>query len=77
LYFVVSAAGVAEPLTVARLSEEHGFLALDGRRLPIGARVLVFPNHSCPVANLVDELMVLDDGGRVERWRVAARGAIR
>jgi D-serine deaminase-like pyridoxal phosphate-dependent protein len=77
LAYALEAAGVAEPLTVARLSEEHGFLALDGRRLPIGARVLVFPNHSCPVANLVDELMVLDDGGRVERWRVAARGAIR
>jgi D-serine deaminase-like pyridoxal phosphate-dependent protein len=65
------------PLTVARLSEEHGFLALDGRSLKIGSRVLIFPNHACPVANLVDELTVLSADGGVERWHVAARGAIR
>jgi D-serine deaminase-like pyridoxal phosphate-dependent protein len=64
-------------LTVARLSEEHGFLALDGRSLKIGSRVLIFPNHACPVANLVDELTVLSADGGVERWHVAARGAIR
>jgi D-serine deaminase-like pyridoxal phosphate-dependent protein len=73
--YQLDAAEPAAPFTVARLSEEHGFLALEGRKLQLGARVLIFPNHSCPVANLVDELTVLGDS--VERWRVAARGTIR
>lgn len=74
--YALDAAAAEAPFTVARLSEEHGFLALGGRRLKLGARVLIFPNHSCPVANLVDELTVLSADG-VERWRVAARGTIR
>jgi D-serine deaminase-like pyridoxal phosphate-dependent protein len=75
--YPLDAAQAEMPFAVARLSEEHGFLALDGRRLEIGARVLIFPNHSCPVANLVDELTVLGEGGSVKHWRVAARGTIR
>ena len=75
--YPLEAAGAAEPLAVARLSEEHGFLALGGRSLRIGARVLIFPNHACPIVNLVDELSVLGEDGHVERWRVVARGAIR
>jgi D-serine deaminase-like pyridoxal phosphate-dependent protein len=69
--------GAATPYTVARLSEEHGFLSLDGRSLKIGTRVLIFPNHSCPIVNLVDHLTVLGEAGAVERWPVAARGTIR
>lgn len=75
--YPLAAAQAETPFAVARLSEEHGFLALDRRRLEIGARVLIFPNHSCPVANLVDELTVLGEGGSVKHWRVAARGTIR
>ena len=70
-------AAAASPFTVARLSEEHGFLAREGRDLKIGARVLIFPNHSCPIVNLVDAVTVLDAAGGVETWRVDARGAIR
>ena len=59
---------------VARLSEEHGFVEHAGKPLPIGAGALVFPNHSCPVANLADRLMVLRDKGEPAVWSVAARG---
>ena len=59
---------------VARLSEEHGFVEHAGQPLPIGSRALVFPNHSCPVANLADRLVVLRDDGEPVFWSVAARG---
>ena len=59
---------------VARLSEEHGFVEHAGQPLPIGSRALVFPNHSCPVANLADRLVVLRNDGGPMFWSVAARG---
>lgn len=69
--------GVAyeQRFTVARLSEEHGFVSRAGSDLKIGTRLLVLPNHSCPVINLYDRLVVQHDGG-VEFWNVAARGAL-
>ena len=63
-----------EGRTVARLSEEHGFVEHAGKPLPVGARALVFPNHSCPVVNLADRLVVLRDEGEPVFWSVAARG---
>jgi D-serine deaminase-like pyridoxal phosphate-dependent protein len=39
--------------------------------------VLIFPNHSCPIVNLVDAVSVLDTNGGVETWPVNARGTIR
>ncbi|CAN5784688.1 alanine racemase [soil metagenome] len=65
-----------EQLQVVRLSEEHGFVARGGADLPIGTRLRIVPNHSCPVVNLADELVVVSDGEVVGRWRVAARGAL-
>lgn len=61
-------------LTVANLSEEHGFIAHHGQPLEIGTRLMVIPNHSCPVANLADELVVLSEGAAPQAWVVAARG---
>lgn len=67
---------------VASLSEEHGWL----RRLPdapvlgVGDRVLLVPNHSCPIVNLSDELcsVSVSDAGEVthEYWPVICRGAV-
>jgi D-serine deaminase-like pyridoxal phosphate-dependent protein len=65
------------PFEVRRLSEEHGWVGLDGRRLAVGTRVLVLPNHACVVANLVDRLTVLAQGAAPVHWPVAARGTIR
>jgi D-serine deaminase-like pyridoxal phosphate-dependent protein len=59
---------------VARLSEEHGFVEHGGLPLAVGARALVIPNHSCPVANLADRLVVLQHEGEPAIWSVAARG---
>jgi D-serine deaminase-like pyridoxal phosphate-dependent protein len=66
-----------EPFEVRRLSEEHGWVAREGRDLPVGSKVLVLPNHSCVVANLVDSLTVLAAGAPPVQWPVAARGTIR
>ncbi|WP_367226828.1 alanine racemase [Mesorhizobium sp.] len=61
-------------LNVSRLSEEHGFVPREGTDLPIGTRLLILPNHSCPVVNLYDRLVVGDDPATdVE---VSARGAV-
>jgi D-serine deaminase-like pyridoxal phosphate-dependent protein len=77
LAYQMEAAGAVAPFTVSRLSEEHGFLAREGRGIRIGARVLIFPNHSCPIVNLVDAVTVLDSAGGAEMWPVNARGTIR
>jgi D-serine deaminase-like pyridoxal phosphate-dependent protein len=67
----------APPFSVARLSEEHGWVALEGRKLKIGTKVLVLPNHSCVVANLADDLVVLAESEAPQRFIVAARGRVR
>ncbi|MCR5856184.1 alanine racemase [Mesorhizobium sp. J428] len=51
--------GAEAPFTVEKLSEEHAFLRLGCRSLPIGTPVLILPNHSCPVANLSGGLLLL------------------
>lgn len=57
------------------LSEHHAVADLAGRPLPpLGSTVRVVPNHVCNAVNLVDEYVVLADGGLVDRWAVAARG---
>lgn len=54
--------GQDTPLTVAKLSEEHGFLEHNGEAPEIGSHVLILPNHSCPVANLSGSLTFLKRG---------------
>lgn len=58
-------------LVVAGLSEEHGKLVRTDFDLPIGAQVRIIPNHSCPVANLAREYVVIDKE-RVDTWPVDA-----
>lgn len=65
------------PLHVVKLSEEHGFLERGAADIPLGAKLRIVPNHSCPVANLADELVVVSGLHAVDRWRVAARGKVR
>lgn len=48
-----------EPLDVVRLSEEHGFVAHRGKRPAIGSKLLILPNHACPVINLAAEFTLL------------------
>lgn len=62
-------------MTIAALSEEHGFVVHDGKPPAIGTRLVILPNHACPVANLARELMVVE-GGTARRWPVDARGCV-
>jgi D-serine deaminase-like pyridoxal phosphate-dependent protein len=60
-------------------NEEHGILRMTSsrRRLRVGDRLEIIPNHVCPVMNLHDEVIGIRNG-RVEAvWAVAARGKIR
>jgi len=60
-------------------NEEHGILRMTStqRRLKVGDRLEIIPNHVCPVMNLHDEVIGIRNG-RVEAvWAVAARGKIR
>lgn len=67
----------APPLTVANVSEEHGFLEHQGNPPKIGNRVLIMPNHACTVVNLADELAAWSADGSVEALSVDARGRVR
>ena len=60
-------------LIVTGVSQEHG--QIDGpdpvpfERLPIGAKVRVFPNHVCMTAGSYEELLVVDSGEEIlARW---------
>lgn len=63
--------------SVTALSEHHATVVLpDGREAPsLGSLVAVAPNHVCTAVNLVDELVVTQQGKVVDHWPVAARGA--
>ncbi len=68
--------GRDRPLLIAKLSEEHGFMALNGHRPKPGDRLQVFPNHACPVVNLTRQLYSLN-GDAIETWAVDASGCVR
>jgi D-serine deaminase-like pyridoxal phosphate-dependent protein len=64
------------PLTVAKLSEEHGFIIPGADRLKPGDRLQIFPNHACPVVNLARELVAME-GSAMNFWTVDAAGCVR
>ena len=63
-------------LIVEKLSEEHGFVVSDGRRLEPGERLQIFPNHACPVMNLARQFY-LRSGAAIEGRTVDAAGCVR
>ena len=66
-----------EPFKVVKLSEEHGFLERGGREVQVGQRLLIAPNHACPIPNLFDEMTAVDADGSIHSWPVSARGRVR
>jgi D-serine deaminase-like pyridoxal phosphate-dependent protein len=64
------------PMVVERLSEEHGWLRLDGQAPALGSRVAILPNHACPVANLALGLVLAGGERAPERLPVDARGLV-
>lgn len=63
-----------ESFTVSHLSEEHGFISLDGRSLAVGEKLRIVPNHACPVTNLTDHFVLMQGAGRWLTVPVDARG---
>jgi D-serine deaminase-like pyridoxal phosphate-dependent protein len=63
---------------IVRLSEEHGVIALPPGCSPphVGDRLVLVPNHICPVMNLVDSVTILGADGVAERHPVLARGRV-
>jgi len=68
---------IDEGLEIERLSDEHATVrATGGTRLGPGERVRVLPNHSCLVANMVDEVVLVEGERVIDKLPVAARGKI-
>lgn len=65
------------PLTVASVSEEHGFLAHERIPPKVGDRVIIMPNHACTVVNLADALSASAPDGAQQVLPVDARGCVR
>jgi D-serine deaminase-like pyridoxal phosphate-dependent protein len=60
-----------------RASEEHGVVEIrDGTGPAIGDRLVVVPNHVCPVINLHDSVVAMDESGALTDWPVDARGRL-
>jgi D-serine deaminase-like pyridoxal phosphate-dependent protein len=60
---------------IERLSEEHGILSIPpDSDVRIGDTLTIIPNHVCPVINLADELIAMENGVLRERIPVDARG---
>ena len=61
---------------LVQLSEHHAVVeGFTGPLPPLGSHLRVVPNHVCNAVNLVDRLVVVEDGCVVGTWEVAARGA--
>lgn len=64
-------------LTLDGLSEEHGWgVVRDGRGPRVGDVLRIVPNHACSAVNTTEEVAVAVNERVVDRWIVAARGAV-
>jgi D-serine deaminase-like pyridoxal phosphate-dependent protein len=64
-------------IVIERLSEEHSVARVSPDcRLKPGDRVHLLPNHACVVANLTEEMLLVDGLDVVERIPVAARARV-
>lgn len=62
---------------IARLSEEHGVIPVDGVvDVKLNDRLTIIPNHACVVANLFETYLVHRDGKVIDEWKVDARGRL-
>lgn len=74
----LSNAGTMTPYSYVRvdhLSEEHGWMAVDGSvDLEVGDRLRIVPNHACVTVASQERLHVVDGTTIVDTWTVDARG---
>jgi D-serine deaminase-like pyridoxal phosphate-dependent protein len=69
--------GIDGDLVIERLSEEHATVrAAAGTPLEPGDRVHILPNHSCVVANMVDDARLVEGDDVIGALAVSARGRI-
>ncbi|KAB2953916.1 D-TA family PLP-dependent enzyme [Heliorestis acidaminivorans] len=63
---------------LSRLSEEHGVLekvSTQATELPVGTKLMIIPNHACPVINLTNQVYLINSKSEVKAiWQVDARG---
>lgn len=61
---------------IVALSEHHATIEFPatGNLPKLGSVVRVVPNHVCNSVNLVDEVVLLENGEATGSWKVAARG---
>ena len=65
-------------MSLVKLSEEHGWIKRESHiPVQIGDKMIVVPNHSCPVANLTDHYVVINKESNPIVWKVDARGAVK
>jgi D-serine deaminase-like pyridoxal phosphate-dependent protein len=68
---------INDDLFIERLSEEHAVVRVAQRTsLEPGDRVRVLPNHACVVANMVDQVLLVEEERVIDKLPVAARGRI-
>lgn len=61
-------------ISIDRLNDQHGMArVVSGDRPPVGRRLVVIPNHICPVVNLFDEVVLVGSEG-VSALSVDLRG---
>ncbi len=64
-------------LALVGLSEEHGWLRAERGDAPWpGERLRIVPAHACAVVNLARALWIVEGERVVDRWPVAASGAV-
>lgn len=62
---------------ITSLSEEHGILSVPPTAtFTVGERLLILPNHACPVSNLFDQVHFCRGGRFIHSQQVEARGKV-
>lgn len=75
---VLTPEGAVDPaVRLTALSEEHGWLRLQGPGPRVGDRLRVVPAHACAAVNLARDLWLVDGESVLDRWPVAARARVR
>jgi len=70
-------AGVDHPVTVTRLSEEHGTLAVGDADIRPGMKIEILPSHNDTTLNLHSEYHVCRGDEVIDTWPIAAARAFR
>jgi len=66
-------------LILKKLSEEHGIIQVPKgyRKIKIGEKLEIIPNHACVVPNLMEDLYIAKGERIIGKWPVLCRGKSR